>query len=150
MTECSGQIHHSWIFLENNDQITVPTMASSLSNHQYFHLRTRLMAASTWFESVFPCIPTVASWLNNIKAKKMMRDKVRGKVWTACGSKNDQRTDLRYEHVRNPGRVPSEISVYGTATFHDTEGFQNPNMQPKHERMKDIDAYLHPGRLTKQ
>lgn len=33
MTECSGQIHHSWIFLENNDQITVPTMASSLSNH---------------------------------------------------------------------------------------------------------------------
>lgn len=110
------------------------------------------MAASTWFESVFPCIPTVASWLNNIKAKKMMRDKVRGKVWTACGSKNDQRrTDLRYEHAgRNPGRMPSEISVYGTATFHDTEGFQNPNMQRKHERMKDIDAYLHSGKLTKQ
>lgn len=119
------------------------------------------MAASTWFESVFPCIPTVASWLNNIKAKKMMRDKVRGKVWTACGSKNDQRTDLRYEHAaeaagmhyehgRNPGQMPSEISVYGTATFHDTEGFQNPNMQPKHERMKDIDAYLHSGKLTKQ
>ena len=108
------------------------------------------MAASTWLESVFPCIPTVASWLNNIKAKKMMRDKVRGKVWTACGSKNDHGTDLRDEHVRNPGRMPSEISVYGTATFHDTDGFQNPNMQPKHERMKGSDAYLHSGKLPKQ
>ena len=30
---------------------------------------------------------------------------------------------MHYEHVRNPGGVPSESSVYGTATFHDTDLF---------------------------